>query len=118
MAGLYSSVYGTPREKKIDSVQNMLKSTRGGFSPAAAKQKKQTVRTKLHCDSSSTTKLTGTDFLSPEALAKAQAGNNFEKIKLKKDGSAMWTEIHEYAAAIRSGTINWCEPLNCCSYYN
>eukprot|EP01036_Dinobryon_divergens_P027781 gene27781-36608_t len=101
VAGLYSSVYGTPREKKNDSVQNMLKSTRGGFSSASAKP---SVSTKLR---DSSTKLTGTDFLSPEALERAQAGNNFEKIKLKKDGSAMWTEIHEYAAAIRSGKINW-----------
>jgi hypothetical protein len=101
VAGLYSSVYGTPREKKNDSVQNMLKSTRGGFSSAPAKP---SVSTKLR---DSSTKLTGTDFLSPEALERAQAGNNFEKIKLKKDGSAMWTEIHEYAAAIRSGKINW-----------
>ena len=50
---------------------------------------------------------TGTDFLSPEALEKAKAGNMFEKVKLKKDGSAAWTDIHEYAAAIRSGTMNW-----------
>lgn len=103
VAGLYSSVYGTPKEKMSDSVSNLLKSTRGGFSPAATKQKE--ARTKLHC--ATTEKRTGTDYLSPEALAKAQAGNNFEKIKLKKDGSAMWTEIHEYAAAIRSGKINW-----------
>lgn len=28
-------------------------------------------------------------------------------MKQQKDGSAMWTEIHEYAAAIRSGSIDW-----------
>ena len=109
VAGLYSSVYGTPREKKNenknDSVASMLKSTRGGFSSAVTKLKE--FKTKLHCGTME--KRTGTDYLSPEALAKAQAGNNFEKIKLKKDGSAMWTEIDEYAAAIRSGKINWLE---------
>eukprot|EP01038_Epipyxis_sp_PR26KG_P005178 gene5178-7205_t len=57
--------------------------------------------------SSSGMKPTGTSFLSPEALEKAQNGNMFEKVKLKKDGSAMWTEIAEYAEAIRSGKINW-----------
>lgn len=49
----------------------------------------------------------GTDFLPVETQERAAAGNMFEKVKIKKDGSAAWTDVHEYAAAIRSGKIKW-----------
>ena len=29
------------------------------------------------------------------------------QIKLKKDGSRMWTEVHELAALLRSGLYTW-----------
>ena len=40
-------------------------------------------------------------------LARAAEGNMFEKTKLKKDPTQAWTDVHEYAAAIRAGTTNW-----------
>jgi len=111
VAGMYSSVYG----KKTTDGQGFLSIPRGGFTPSAASSSSCArhasgngvvmsgrSKTALFCSAK-----TGTDFLSAEALEKAQAGNMFEKVKLKKDGSAAWTDIHEYAAAIRSGTINW-----------
>lgn len=49
----------------------------------------------------------GGRFISEEALERARAGNKFEKMKLKKDGSAMWTEIHELSALLRKGETSW-----------
>lgn len=45
--------------------------------------------------------------ISQEALEKAREGSKFEKIKLKKDGSEMWTEIHELSALLREGKTKW-----------
>mmetsp|Transcript_25948 Transcript_25948/g.26156 ORF Transcript_25948/g.26156 Transcript_25948/m.26156 type:complete len:950 (+) Transcript_25948:76-2925(+) len=50
---------------------------------------------------------TGTSYLPEETLARAKEGNMFEKKKLQKDGTQAWTDVHEYAAAIRSGEIDW-----------
>jgi ferredoxin-nitrite reductase len=50
---------------------------------------------------------TGTSFLPAEAQERAQAGNNIEKIKQKKDPTSVWTDIYEYARAIREGQTNW-----------
>uniref|UniRef100_A0A6S9KFP9 Ferredoxin--nitrite reductase, chloroplastic n=1 Tax=Heterosigma akashiwo TaxID=2829 RepID=A0A6S9KFP9_HETAK len=48
----------------------------------------------------------------PEDKAEAAASaSNFEKVKLEKCGSNMWTDVHEYAAAIRSGQYSW-EDIN------
>lgn len=49
--------------------------------------------------------------MSPEALVRAKKGNKVEKIKLEKQGSVMWTEIHELSALLRAGQTNW-EDLN------
>lgn len=49
----------------------------------------------------------GGRFISDEALEKARVGNKFEKIKLEKDGSAMWTEVHELATLLREGNTKW-----------
>lgn len=49
----------------------------------------------------------GGRFLSETALEKARSGNKFEKIKLEKDGSVMWTEVHELAALLREGKTSW-----------
>ena len=53
------------------------------------------------------TKVTGSSFLPPATLERAAVGNMFEKVKLKKDPTEMWTDVHEYAAAIREGKTNW-----------
>lgn len=49
----------------------------------------------------------GGRFISETALEKARTGNKFEKVKLAKDGSAMWTEIQEFAELLRKGETNW-----------
>lgn len=54
---------------------------------------------------------TGDQYLSPDALERAKAGHKIEKMKLEKDGSAMWTEVHELAALLRAGETKW-EDLN------
>lgn len=53
----------------------------------------------------------GARYISEAALEKARAGNKFEKIKLEKDGSEMWTEVHELSKLLREGKTNW-EDLN------
>jgi hypothetical protein len=132
VAAMYGSVYGSP-----SSIDEAMNSVRGGYSPSSTSTTSSSalnaIRTikNVYASASTTSrrssrllptrslsskihlseKTTGTDFLSPEALEKAKAGNMFEKVKLKKDGSALWTEVHEYAAAIRSGSINWCVPF-------
>ncbi|EWM20575.1 nitrite reductase, partial [Nannochloropsis gaditana] len=50
---------------------------------------------------------TGTDYLPAETLARAEKGSFMEKIKLKKDGSVAWREVHELAALLRSGQYTW-----------
>ena len=50
---------------------------------------------------------TGSSFLTPEALERAKVGNNIEKIKQNKDPTVLWTDIFEYAKAIREGETNW-----------
>ena len=57
--------------------------------------------------SSSSSKLLGKDYLPAEALTRAAGGNMFEKVKLANDPVNVWTEVSDYAAAIRSGTIDW-----------
>lgn len=49
----------------------------------------------------------GGKYISQDALEKARKGNKFEKIKLKKDGSSMWTEIQELSALLRDGQTSW-----------
>lgn len=53
----------------------------------------------------------GGRFISPDALERAQKGNKFEKLKLAKDGSKMWTEVHELSALLREGKTAW-EDIN------
>jgi len=50
----------------------------------------------------------GLQYLSPEAQQRAsESGMKFEKIKVAKDGSAMWTEIYELAELLRKGESTW-----------
>mmetsp|Transcript_4074 Transcript_4074/g.10365 ORF Transcript_4074/g.10365 Transcript_4074/m.10365 type:complete len:614 (+) Transcript_4074:95-1936(+) len=52
---------------------------------------------------------TGSDYVPAETIA---AGTNkIEKVKNEKDGTALWTEIHELSAKLRSGESTW-EDLN------
>jgi ferredoxin-nitrite reductase len=50
---------------------------------------------------------TGDQYLAPEALERAKKGNNFEKMKLKKCGSALWTEVHELQQLLREGKTDF-----------
>ena len=124
VSALYASVFGSPKEEPAERQQLPSSSTaiamRGGYCPPAASSNQRPCTSFLSRIRAAVMgrgkgrqrlneKLTGSDYLSAEALEKAKEGNMFEKVKLKKDGSAMWTEVHEYAAAIRSGQINWFE---------
>ena len=52
-------------------------------------------------------KSTGTSYLPAETVARAEQGSKFEKIKLGKDTTAMFTDLYEYAAKIRAGEMTW-----------
>ena len=52
-------------------------------------------------------KSTGTSYLPEETVARAEEGSKFEKIKLGKDTTAMFTDLYEYAAKIRAGEMTW-----------
>lgn len=49
----------------------------------------------------------GAKFLSETALEKARNGNKIEKIKLAKDGSVMWEEVHELSKLLQEGSVSW-----------
>merc|ERR1719482_1657724 len=52
---------------------------------------------------------TGTSYLPAETVERAEAGTKFEKIKLAKDTTAIFTDVYDYAAKIRAGTMDWKE---------
>jgi ferredoxin-nitrite reductase len=54
-----------------------------------------------------TGKRLGWTFLPPETLERAKSGSQVEKIKLEKDGTSAFTDIYDFAAKIRSGTLSW-----------
>ncbi|CAM9273489.1 unnamed protein product [Choristocarpus tenellus] len=47
------------------------------------------------------------DYLPAETLERSKVGNKFEKVKSAKPGDTMFTEVHELAAAVRSGKFTW-----------
>lgn len=50
----------------------------------------------------------GLKYLPEDAQERAlKASGKFEKLKIEKDGSAMWTEIHELAALLKAGETKW-----------
>lgn len=54
----------------------------------------------------------GLEYLPEDAQERARkASGKFEKLKIEKDGSAMWTEIHELASLLKAGDTKW-EDLN------
>ena len=68
---------------------------RGGFVPTT-----KVTRTTMNM-------VTANELLKPETLERAKVGNNIEKMKQKKDPTQLWTDVHEFAAAIRAGQTNW-----------
>ena len=50
---------------------------------------------------------TGTSYLPEETVERAKAGNKFEKDKLAKDGTTAFTDVYEYAKAIREGKTEY-----------
>jgi ferredoxin-nitrite reductase len=50
---------------------------------------------------------TGTSFLPAETVERAKEGNPIEKAKLVKDPTAIFNDVYEFAAAIRSGEYDW-----------
>jgi ferredoxin-nitrite reductase len=52
---------------------------------------------------------TGTSYLPAETIERAEKGSKFEKIKLEKDTTTMFTDLYDYAAKIRSGELDWQE---------
>mmetsp|Transcript_52110 Transcript_52110/g.95937 ORF Transcript_52110/g.95937 Transcript_52110/m.95937 type:complete len:711 (+) Transcript_52110:81-2213(+) len=50
---------------------------------------------------------TGTSFLPEETVERAKAGNAVEKVKLAKDPTSAFNDVYTFAAAIRSGELDW-----------
>merc|ERR1719502_747930 len=50
---------------------------------------------------------TGTSYLPAETVERAQKGSKFEKIKLSKDTTQIFTDMYDYAAKIRNGELTW-----------
>ena len=50
---------------------------------------------------------TGTSFLPAEAVERAKVGNPVEQAKVAKDATTIFNSVYEYAAAIRSGEMDW-----------
>mmetsp|Transcript_60493 Transcript_60493/g.100408 ORF Transcript_60493/g.100408 Transcript_60493/m.100408 type:complete len:646 (-) Transcript_60493:523-2460(-) len=57
---------------------------------------------------------TGTSYLPAETLSRCDKGSQFEKIKLTKDTSKMFTQMYDDAEKIRSDEITWedIDPLD------
>mmetsp|Transcript_14615 Transcript_14615/g.19232 ORF Transcript_14615/g.19232 Transcript_14615/m.19232 type:complete len:583 (+) Transcript_14615:54-1802(+) len=53
----------------------------------------------------------GSLYIPKEKAEQAQSASKFEQVKLEKDGANMFTEVHEFAAAVRSGEAKW-EDIN------
>lgn len=54
-----------------------------------------------------TGKRLGWSFLPPETVERAKNGSQVEKIKLEKDGTSAFTDIYDFAAKIRAGSLSW-----------
>jgi len=50
---------------------------------------------------------TGTSYLPDDTVERAASGSKFEKIKLAKDTTAVFTDLYDYAAKIRAGELDW-----------
>ena len=50
---------------------------------------------------------TGTSYLPADTVERAEAGSKFEKIKLAKEPTTVFTDIYDYAAKIRAGEMDW-----------
>ena len=99
----YSAAYGSLLEGKAAapaaaSPAGKALNIRGGFIPSPSA--KVVTQTKMSSKIAS-------EYLTAEAWERAKVGNNIEKIKQKKDPTQVWTDVHEFAAAIREGKTNW-----------
>ena len=50
---------------------------------------------------------TGTSFLPEATVARGEKGSPVEKTKLAKDPTSIFNDVYEYAAAVRSGEMDW-----------
>lgn len=98
VAGGYGAVYGSLLKKKMPNMGRGLDIRAG----SVIRPKTVTTATAV------AGKMKGIDFLPPAAIERAKAaGNPFEKAKLAKDPTMAWTDVQEFAAAIREGKTNW-----------
>lgn len=88
---LFGSLGALSADGKKKSAPSKVLGVRGGFSLRM----------------SSTATPAASSFLPADTLARAKEGNMFEKVKLKKDPTEAWTDVHEFAAAIRAGSTKW-----------
>lgn len=100
IAGAYSAAFGSllhcclvPCQSPSPNSPSKVLGVRGGFSQISPP--------------AGSTKMLGSDFLPPATLERAKVGNMFEKVKIKKDGTAAWDDVQEFAAAIRAGQTKW-----------
>ena len=96
----YSAAYGSLLTRPAAAPKKLL-DLRGGFITPSTR----VTQTKMHM--STEQKKTASEWLTAEALERAKIGNNIEKMKQKKDPTQLWTDVHEFAAAIRAGETNW-----------
>ena len=52
-------------------------------------------------------KTTGTSYLPAETVERCEEGSKFEKIKLAKETTHIFTDLYDYAAKVRSGELDW-----------
>lgn len=84
--------------------------TQSSTSLHAAATKKEKVKP-IELSDAEVTKLTGkptgTSFLPEEAVERAKIGSPIEKIKQRKDATAAFVDVYEYARKIREGEMTW-----------
>jgi formate/nitrite transporter len=114
VATAFSATYGSLLEKKPDASKVM--GIRGGFTPSS-----KIVRASMDLNMMSVVEKPERKefvsmvpnseksfaFMTPDARERGAVGNQIEKVKTKKDPATTWSDIHEYAAAIRAGSTNW-----------
>lgn len=101
VAGGYAATFGSLLKPK-EATDSKLNSIRGGFTSGTPVRRNRDLTL-----AATTEKKTGTAFLSEETIARAEVGNPIEKTKLKRDPTESWTDIYEFAAAIREGKTKW-----------
>mmetsp|Transcript_22144 Transcript_22144/g.50679 ORF Transcript_22144/g.50679 Transcript_22144/m.50679 type:complete len:158 (-) Transcript_22144:1815-2288(-) len=62
---------------------------------------------RLHVMEKAIDKRTGISYLPEETIARMEKGGPIEKHKFKKDPTAAFDDVYSFAAAIRSGEMDW-----------